>query len=84
MNSRAYNWRGREITHLFWFLTANVGSARCYRCDAPAAGFDSNQRPLCYGAMKMASGRIRRQLGVGRRPTPSSKAAAGRYGLIKP
>ena len=49
-NSRAYNWRGKDITRLFWFLSARTGRAACYRCDAPATGYDSNQRPLCCAA----------------------------------
>lgn len=47
MNSPAKNWKGRDVTRPFWFLTARVGTANCYRCDAPATGFGSNQRPLC-------------------------------------
>ena len=35
------------MTVRFWFLTNRTGRLRCYRCEAPATGYDSSCRPLC-------------------------------------
>lgn len=47
MNWECKNWKGVNVTRPFYFLTGRTGSQACHRCDAPATGFDSNQRPLC-------------------------------------